>query len=223
MIKRACGISIAIAEERMKRPVQRNDDLHGNVPDHQPVALLVVDVLNDFDFPDAGELLKKAPTLAKNIAALKRRCRNVGIPAIYANDNRGKWRSDASDLVKECLRDDAPGRPLVEPLVPLPDDYIVLKPKHSAFYATPLDALLSYLRAKTIILVGLTTDACILTTACEIHIRDLDLYVPSDCVAASDARLHAMAIELMKKSFDAHIATSRSIDLKRLLNPRKAA
>jgi nicotinamidase-related amidase len=107
--------------------------------------------------------------------------------------------------------------------VPLADDYIVRKPKHSAFYATPLDALISYIRAKTIILVGLTTDACILTTACEIHIRDLDLYVPSDCLAASDARLHAMAIELMKKSFDAHIATSRSIDLKTLLNPRNAA
>jgi nicotinamidase-related amidase len=79
-----------------------------------------------------------------------------------------------------------------------------------------------YLGARTIILVGLTTDACILTTACEIHIRDLDLYVPSDCVAASDPRFHAMAIELMKKSCDAHTPTSRSIDLKMLLNTRKA-
>jgi nicotinamidase-related amidase len=101
--------------------------------------------------------------------------------------------------------------------VPLPEDYIVLKPKHSAFYASP------YVRATTIILVGLTTDACILTTACEIHIRDLDLYVPSDCVAASDQKLHRMAIELMKKSFDAHTAASRNIDLKTLRNPKKAA
>jgi nicotinamidase-related amidase len=84
--------------------------------------------------------------------------------------NRGKWRSDAPALLRECVREGATGRPLVEPLVPLPDDY--LKQKHSAFYATPLDALLSYLRARTIILVGLTTDACILTTACEIHIRE---------------------------------------------------
>jgi len=57
-----------------------------------------------------------------------------------------------------------------------------------------LDALLSYLQARTIILVGLTTDACILTTACEIHIRDLNLYVPAGCVAASEQRLHAFRL-----------------------------
>ena len=90
--------------------------------DHSPVALFLVDILNDFDFSDAGESLKKASTLAEKTAAPERRCRKVGIPAIYANDNRGKWRSDASDLVKECLNDDAPGRPLVEPLVPLRND-----------------------------------------------------------------------------------------------------
>ena len=205
----------------MRRAIQRNNDLHGNVPDTYPVALLMVDVFNDFDFPDGRELLKKASALSKNIAALKRRCRKVGIPAIYANDNRGRWRSDASVLVNDCVRTDAPGRAFVEPLMPLREDYIVLKPKHSAFYATPLDVLLSYLQTRSIILVGLTTDACILTTACEIHIRDLDLYVPSDCVAASDPKLHAMALELMKTSFDAHTATSRSINLKTLLKRGK--
>jgi nicotinamidase-related amidase len=86
-----------------------------------------------------------------------------------------------------------------------------------------LDALLSYLQARTIILVGLTTDACILTTACEIHIRDLNLYVPADCVAASEQRLHAMSIEIMRKSFAADTMGSRSINLKKLRNPGKTA
>ena len=67
-----------------------------------------------------------------------------------------KVASDASGLINRSLSGDAPERPLVEPLVPLHDDYIVLKPKHSAFYTTPLDALLSYLQARTMILVGLT-------------------------------------------------------------------
>jgi nicotinamidase-related amidase len=113
---------------------------------------------------------------------------------------------------------DAPGRPLVEPLLPLPDDYIVLKPKQSAFYATPLDTLLSYLQVTTIILAGVTTDACILTTACEIHIRDLNLYIPADCVAAVDQRLHTLSLELMKRSFGAHTMASRSINLRKLRN-----
>jgi len=107
--------------------------------DHSPVALFLVDILNDFDFSDAGESLKKASTLAEKTAAPERRCRKVGIPAIYANDNRGKWRSDASDLVKECLNDDAPGRPLVEPLVPLRNDETQSCPtKHGSGEASPL-------------------------------------------------------------------------------------
>jgi nicotinamidase-related amidase len=201
----------------MPRGVPHNKDLHGNVPDTCPVALLLIDVLNDLDFPDSAGLIKIAPKLAGNIAALKSRCRKAGIPAIYVNDNRGKWRSNFSTVLDHCLRPDSPGKALVEPLIPAPDDYIILKPKHSAFYATPLDTLLNYLQTKTIIVAGLTTDACILTTACEIHIRDLNLFIPDDCVAATDEKRHALATELMSGSFGARMTPSRRLNLKKLL------
>ena len=206
----------------MRKSTVRNKDLHGNVPDHCPVALLLLDVLNDLNFPGGEVLLKAAPRLAKRIAALKKRCRQAGIPAIYVNDNHDRWRSDFFSVVDHCLGPDTPGRVLVEPLVPQPDDYIVLKPKHSAFYATPLDTLLSYLGAKTIILVGLTTNACVLTTACEIRVRDLNLFIPSDCVAASDPKQHTIAMELMTKSFDARTTPSGRLNLKKLLHPKQA-
>jgi nicotinamidase-related amidase len=75
---------------------------------------------------------------------------------------------------------------------------------------------LSYLECRTIILVGLTTNACVLTTACEIHVRDLDLFVPSDCVASPDAKQHSIALELMRKSFGARIRRSKGIDLRQV-------
>jgi nicotinamidase-related amidase len=201
----------------MMRLGEHNEDLHGNVPDSSSVALLVIDVINDLDFPGASSLRKVTPQLARNIAALKVRCRKAGIPVIYVNDNRAKWRSDFSAVVKHCLRPDSPGRDLVKPLIPAADDYIVLKPKHSAFFATPLETLLSHLQTKTIILVGLTTDACILTTACEIHIRDINLYIPSDCVAATNQTQHRIALDLMKKSLGAHTAKFRHLNLKKIL------
>jgi len=178
---------------------------------------MLVDVLNSLEFPGAEALVKLAPRLARNIAALQQRCRRAGIPSVYVNDNWKKWRSDVTSVIQHCLRADAPGRTLVEPLLPSRADYIVLKPKHSAFYATPLDTLLSYLRARAVVLVGLTTDACVLTTACEIHIRDLKLIVPSDCVAASNKRTHRIAIELMEKSFEAQTTPSRKLNLRRLI------
>src|SRR6185437_11943007 len=174
-----------------------NLKLHGNVPDNCSVVLLLVDVINDLDFPRNAALVKIAPTLASNISRLKGRCKELGIPVIYANDNHGRWRSDISAVLNHCLRPDSPGRRFVEVLAPESGDYIVLKPKHSVFYATPLDTLFSYLAVKTVILAGLTTNSCILSSASEIYVRDFQLCVPSDCVAAISARRHRTALSLM--------------------------
>jgi nicotinamidase-related amidase len=105
------------------------------------------------------------------------------VPVIYADDNRGKWRSDFATVLAHFVRAEAPGKRLTEALAPATEDYVVLKPKHSAFYATPLDTLLAYLKTKVIILVRLTTSACILLTAGELYVRDFEIFIPSDCVA----------------------------------------
>jgi nicotinamidase-related amidase len=143
-----------------------------------------------------------------------RGCRH---PAIYVNDNRGKWRSDFSAVLSHRLRHDSPGCPMVSQLIPEASDYIVLKLKYSAFYATPLDTLFSYLKVKTVILAGLITNACILSTASELYVRDLDVYVPSDCVAAPIKRAHHYAIELMKISFDVDTRSSTKLNLRKIL------
>jgi nicotinamidase-related amidase len=106
---------------------------------------------------------------------------------------------------------------LVRPLIPAPDDYIVLKLKHSAFYATPLDTILSYVKTRTVILTGLTTAACILRIAGETDVRDLKLCVPPDCVAALNKRQQRNALELMRNSFGAITTPSRRINLRSLV------
>jgi nicotinamidase-related amidase len=201
----------------MNANTQKSQNLHGNAPDVCAAALLLIDVINDLDFPGNSSLLKKAPRLAKRIAALKMRCKRAGIPAVYANDNRDRWRSDFSKVLTHCMQRHAPGRAFVTKLIPDERDYVVLKPKHSAFYATPLDTLLAYLKVKTLILVGLTTSACVLITAGEAYVRDLNIYVPSDCVAAIDNTSHKYALELMKKSFNAKTLQSNRIDLRKLV------
>jgi len=70
------------------------DDLHGNVPDNRATVLMLVDVINDLDFPRNEGLVWKAASLARTIAMLKARCRKARVPAIYVNDNRDRWRPD---------------------------------------------------------------------------------------------------------------------------------
>ena len=193
----------------------RNPDLHGNVPDSARVALLLIDVINDLEFPGGELLLKQALPMARRLARLKRRAREAGIPAVYVNDNFGRWRSDLQALV-EHSRGEVRGRPVVERLVPEKDDYFILKPKHSAFYSTTLDTLLDYLGARTLILTGLAGNICVLFSANDAYMRDFHLVVPSDCTASNHPRDNRRALALMETVLKADVTPSTGLDLEAL-------
>ncbi|MGQ0761139.1 MAG: cysteine hydrolase family protein [Acidobacteriota bacterium] len=193
--------------------MKQNSDLHGNAPDRSPVALLLIDVINDLEFEGGEKLLRHALPAAKRIAALKKRCEDAGIPAIYVNDNFGKWRSDFKKLILHCLDDNTRGREIVELLKLADDDYFVLKPKHSGFYSTTLDLLLKHLGAETLILAGFTADICILFTANDAYMRDYRLVIPADCVASQDETENQRALKFMERVLKADISPSTETDL----------
>jgi nicotinamidase-related amidase len=194
----------------------KNADLHGNAPDKSPLALLLIDVINDLEFPEGKDLLDIALPMARHIAALKRRVKEAGIPVVYVNDNFGRWRSDFRAQVEHCLEDGVLGQPLAELLRPEDDDYFVLKPKHSGFFSTSLDLLLKYLGAKTVILAGIAANNCVLFTANDAYMRDLHLIVPSDCVASNTESEVRYALEQMEQVLKADIRPSTAISLKSL-------
>jgi len=195
----------------------KNADLHGNVPDHAETALLLIDIINDLNFPGGERLLPHAEEAARHIAELKRRCREAGIPTLYVNDNFGRWQSDFARLVAHCRAPESRGRVVMEQLVPDEEkDYFVLKPKHSGFFSTTLDTLLEYLGAKTLILTGLTADICVLFTANDAYMRDFHLIVPADCVASLEPEENRHALEHMRRVLKADIRPSKELDLARL-------
>jgi nicotinamidase-related amidase len=175
------------------------------------VALLLIDVINHFEFPDGKEILHRALAIAPPLARLKKRARAAGVPTIYVNDNFGQWRSDVKKLLQYCLRPEAPGLHFVEQLQPDDEDYFVLKPMHSAFYQTPLDLLLRELGASSLILSGLATNSCILCTAHDANMRHLKVIVPRDCCTARTAREHSQALEHIGTMADAKVVTSSSL------------
>lgn len=198
----------------------RNPDLDGNAPDKAPVALLLIDVINDLEWEDGGRALAPALAMAPALADLKRRCRAAGIPAVYVNDNAGRWREDRRTIVSRCLRPGVRGRPVVELLAPEDEDYFVIKPKHSGFYATPLETLLIYLGAHTLILTGIGTNLCVSFTANDAHMRDYQLIVPADCVAAVDSSDGAGALRQMRQVLGADTRPSTELDLRHALERR---
>jgi nicotinamidase-related amidase len=198
----------------------KNEDLHGNVPDRSDVALILIDVINDLEFDDGERLLEHALPMARRLAALKQRAKALGVPAIYVNDNFGRWQSDLRKLLSHCLEDGVCGRPVVEMLQPDEDDYFVLKPKHSGFFSTTLDILLDYLKVRTLILTGIATNICVLFTANDAYMRDFNLFIPADCVAAVNAAESAHSLEQMRVVLKADITPSTDLDLEALVGER---
>ena len=192
-------------------------DMSGNAPDRCKLALLLIDVINDLEFSGGETLLAQALPAAERIADLKRRARAAGIPAIYVNDNFGRWRSDFRQTVAHCLDPTARGRPLAECLKPAEDDYFVLKPKHSGFQSTVLDMLLDRLGARRLILTGFRSDSCVLFTAADAHMRNRRILVPADCTAALSTDEHRHALALLQHSLHVDIRPSTALDLDTLL------
>jgi nicotinamidase-related amidase len=156
-------------------------------------VLLIVDMISDWQFPDAEALLPGAKAIAPAIAALKRRCRERGVPVVYANDNQGRWRSDFRAVVQISLG--GAGADITRQLMPDDEDYFLLKPKHSAFFSTPLELLLQNLEARRLILTGVSSDQCILNTAVDGRMRDYEIEVPRDCIATQGDERQAWVLK----------------------------
>jgi len=189
----------------------KNQDLHGSAPDKADVALLLIDVINDLDFPEADDLLRFALPMADRIADLKRRAKAADVPVIYVNDNFGRWQSNLQKIVEHASRPESKGRAIVERLRPEEDDYFVLKPKHSGFFSTTLDVLLDYLQVETVIIGGVAANICVLFTANDAYMRDYLVIVPGDCVASNTEAENRAALEEMAKVLKADTRPSTEL------------
>jgi nicotinamidase-related amidase len=165
----------------------------------QHTALLIVDMISCWDFADAEQLRPFASGIADAIARLKANCVRAGIPAIYCNDNRGRWRSDFRTLVHDAQACKGQGADIARRLAPEPDDYFVLKPMHSIFFQTTLALLLEHLDVRRVILTGVASDQCIMASAMEARMRRLEVVIAADAVASQSVERNDAALKQFRE------------------------
>ncbi|MBB2993579.1 nicotinamidase-related amidase [Mycolicibacterium iranicum] len=170
-------------------------------------ALLVVDMFNTYDHPDAEKLADSVVDIVDPVADLiARSAEREDVAVIYVNDNYGDFAAQPSDIVQAAL--DGARPELVRPVAPGPDTRFLTKVRHSAFYATSLDYLLTRLGSKRIVLTGQVTEQCILYTALDGYVRHYEVVVPPDAVAHIDAGLGKAALEMMERNMKAELSAS---------------
>ncbi len=182
-------------------------------------ALLVIDVLGDFRFVGGRALWRQFRPCIAPIARLLERARAAGVPVVYANDNFGRWRSSLGDVGERIRSRNSAAWRALEPLHPQASDYVVLKPRHSAFYCTPLEILLEALDVERLVLTGVSATSCIWFTAADAHVRGYRVVVPQDVVAAESSTLKRYVLELVRHSLGAGTPSSPGVRFK---PPRRA-
>ena len=187
-------------------------------------GLLVVDVFNDFDHKDGDALLasfqERVPAMAEAIIA----GRAAGIPVVYANDQLGRWDSDAPGLVRATLAA-GPGGELIAPLTPAPGDRFVLKPRYSAFDHTPLVLLLQELEIERILLIGSAVEGCVVQTGIDAREAGFKVTILADACATNDSELAEIALRYAEevggmRVSDASSVTAEWVDAGPSLNGR---
>jgi len=160
-------------------------------------VLLLIDFINPLHFPGAERLARPALLAARACAQLKERLAAEGVPAIYANDNYGVWHSDFHSLVSACLGMEGPAGEIARLMYPQARDLTILKPRHSAFYASPLELLLAEMQARELVICGIATDMCVQLTAMDAFLREFKTWVPSDCTAAESTAAKTASLAYM--------------------------
>jgi nicotinamidase-related amidase len=161
-------------------------------------VLLLVDFINPLDFPGGEHLAAPAVEAARRTAELKQRLTGEGVTTIFANDNYGVWQSDFHTMVATCVGMEGPAGEIARALYPQAADLTILKPRHSAFHASPLDLLLKEMHTRELVICGLATDICVQLTAMDAFLREYDsIWVPSDCTAAESEEAKAASLAYM--------------------------
>jgi nicotinamidase-related amidase len=172
---------------------------------------VIADMLNSYDHEDGEALADSVKEKLPGIVDLRRRAEEAGALVVYVNDNHDAWEAGREELIQKALEGEHPE--LVDPIAPREPVPFIAKGRHSAFYQTALDHLLSSNDVEQIVLAGQVTEQCILYSALDAYIRGYEMVVPPDAVAHIDAELAKAALKMMESNMHAELTPVADLDL----------
>jgi nicotinamidase-related amidase len=174
-------------------------------------ALIVTDMLNHYEHEDADKLVESVEQALPQIVALRDRAREQGALVMYVNDNHGEWEASRDGLVQSAREGARPD--LVDPILPREDDLFLAKTRHSIFYASPVAHILAEEDVDRLVICGQVTEQCILYSALDAYLRQLDVAIPRDGVAHIFEDLAEASLKMMERNMHAEVGAAADCDL----------
>ncbi|WP_460149262.1 cysteine hydrolase family protein [Pseudomonas sp. S3_E10] len=162
-------------------------------------ALLIIDMRQEDGF-----VLEHFDTVAANTVALLKTARRQRVPVIYtrhinqadgSNLPRGEPR--AADGGPSSYRAGTRQVEILELLAPQPDELVIDKSRYSAFHRTDLDGRLKALGVDTLIVCGVLTDVCVLSTVFDAFALGYQIRLVSDACTTTTLAGHYSALLMM--------------------------
>lgn len=169
-------------------------------------AVLIIDMQKDFCTPGfkaeaAGRDLSMAQAAIPRIARLLTGARGAGAQVVHVGfatepdhgSDSGPWlaqRRRSTFSAEDLCLTGSEGAEFVDDLAPRAGELTVRKRRYSAFSGTDLDMLLRARRIRSIVCCGVSTNACVETTARAGFELDYYVIVPPDACGSWDRDLH---------------------------------
>ncbi|WP_285436234.1 isochorismatase family cysteine hydrolase [Pseudomonas sp. fls2-241-R2A-110] len=162
-------------------------------------ALLIIDMQQEDGF-----VLENIDTVVANTAALLDTARLAQVPVIFT---RHINQADGSDMPRGEPRatDGGPSSyragtrqvQILERLAPQPEEWVLDKSRYSAFHRTDLDSRLKTLGVDTLIISGVLTDVCVLSSVFDAFALGYHIRLVSDACTTTTQSGHHSALLIM--------------------------
>ncbi|ACB85400.1 cysteine hydrolase family protein [Natranaerobius thermophilus] len=162
-------------------------------------ALCLIDIQKESKFG-----IENIDSVVENSKHLIEQCRKLNIPVIYT---RHINRADGIGLSNNDPLDSS-GKPIfyctgteaievIDEIAPKEEDVVIDKFRWSGFYETSLDIILKSLKVKHLMIGGLVTDGCLMTSVFDGYFRDYEINLIKDICATSNEGAHMAATLIM--------------------------
>jgi nicotinamidase-related amidase len=172
-------------------------------------AMIVIDMQKDFCYETGALFLPNAKRIISKTEELISNATSHCVQMIFTQD----WHTPDDpefDIWGEHCVQNTEGADIIDELSV--HGHIVRKRGYSAFFGTDLDSFLKERGIRTLLIVGVATNICVLHTTGDARLRGYDIVIPEDCVAALEDYDQEYAIHHISFVLNGKIASSEEIE-----------